>query len=188
MIQDSPDLRGIEIHLPNRPPQRLVVALFADDTTVYLSDEDTMSTLKSLLDIWCLASGAKFNEGKTHLIPVGPLAHRERLAATRKLNPDADEVIENSIHILTEGEGTRILGAHIGNHTDPIGPWISVIDKARRTVKNIERYHPTAEGRAQTSRTIGGLTQYLTAAQGMPKEIEKILHKMAQDHFWSGGR
>lgn len=186
MIQSSPDLEGIMIRLPNREPRRLIVSLFADDTTVYLSDKDTLNALTKILDKWCLASGAKFNQSKTHIIPIGPKAHHARMLTTRKLNPLDDEVLDPRIHILKEGESTRILGAHIGNNPDPIEPWIKIIDKARSTVRNFEHYFPVFEGRALVSRMIvGGYTQFLTMAQGMPEEVEEILHKMIKNHFWS---
>jgi len=58
--------------------ERLVATLFADDTTSYLSKYDTFSDLISPLDIWCTASGAKFNKEKTEIIPIGTPALRLR--------------------------------------------------------------------------------------------------------------
>ncbi len=42
----------------------LITTLFADDTTVYLSKEDSFETLTEILNKWCRASGAKFNVEK----------------------------------------------------------------------------------------------------------------------------
>lgn len=44
---------------------RVIVSLFADDTTVYLSEKDKYSDLDNILKLWCRASGAKFNISKT---------------------------------------------------------------------------------------------------------------------------
>ncbi len=45
--------------------ERLLVKLFADDTTVYLSEEDDFEELQETLDGWCVASTARFNVAKT---------------------------------------------------------------------------------------------------------------------------
>jgi hypothetical protein len=50
---------------------RIVTTLFADDTVVYLTNEDEMQTLETIQDKWCAASGACFNKGKTQMIPIG---------------------------------------------------------------------------------------------------------------------
>jgi len=57
-------------------PDRILTALFADDTTVFLEESDNYSTLQAILRMWCCASGVKFNIQKTILIPVGTPAHR----------------------------------------------------------------------------------------------------------------
>ena len=51
---------------------RLITTLFADDTTVFLSEEDSFNDLQNILQKWCRASGAKFNVSKTVIIPAGP--------------------------------------------------------------------------------------------------------------------
>ncbi|EPQ54139.1 hypothetical protein GLOTRDRAFT_44243, partial [Gloeophyllum trabeum ATCC 11539] len=50
-----------------------------DDTTIYLRQNDRFDHLTNLLDTWCCASGAKFNTEKTEIIPIGSLAHCNRV-------------------------------------------------------------------------------------------------------------
>ncbi|KAJ3963298.1 hypothetical protein EV361DRAFT_774930, partial [Lentinula raphanica] len=46
---------------------------------------------------------------------------------------------------------------------------------------------PTMEGRRLIiSMIIGGMTQYLTKVQGMPKEIEDKLAKRIRNFLWDG--
>jgi hypothetical protein len=73
-------LEGFETpgHLGN-----LLVTLFADNTTIYLSKNDSFNELNIILEEWCLASGAKFNIDKTELLPIGPREHRDRIIETR---------------------------------------------------------------------------------------------------------
>jgi len=47
-----------------------IVSLFADNTTVYLTEDDNFEDLTTILDNWCKASGVKFNISKTEIISV----------------------------------------------------------------------------------------------------------------------
>ena len=67
MLRDS-TLKGLEI--PG-DTECLITTLFADDTTVYLSEEDKFDDLQQILQKWCHVSGAKFNVKKTVVIPAG---------------------------------------------------------------------------------------------------------------------
>lgn len=67
MIRDS-TLRGITL---GGDLERLITTLFTDDTTVYLSENDSFHDLKHVLNKWCRASGAKFNIPKTVIVPMG---------------------------------------------------------------------------------------------------------------------
>ncbi|EIW58329.1 uncharacterized protein TRAVEDRAFT_100218, partial [Trametes versicolor FP-101664 SS1] len=67
MIRNSP-LKGMNIPTSG---SALKATLFADDTTVYLSEEDDFQVLQSVLDTWCSAAKARFNIGKTEIIPLG---------------------------------------------------------------------------------------------------------------------
>jgi hypothetical protein len=77
MIRAS-DLQGFPC--PDRE-DRIIAALFADDTTVCLSEEDNFAGLDNILEVWCKASGAKFNKGKTQVIPIGPETYRNRVGS-----------------------------------------------------------------------------------------------------------
>ena len=50
---------------------KLIANLFANDMTVFLSESDNYSDLQKILTSWCKASTAKFNTGKTKIIPIG---------------------------------------------------------------------------------------------------------------------
>lgn len=50
--------------------QHLITFLFADNTIIFLSEEDGFDTLLSILNKWCMASGAKFNIPKTEIVPL----------------------------------------------------------------------------------------------------------------------
>jgi hypothetical protein len=93
-------LKGFEIP---KLRERLITTLFADDTTVYLSKEDSYADLENILAKWCRASSAKFNSGKTEIIPIGRLEYRQSVINTRKINPN-DVDIPDSVNIAKDGE------------------------------------------------------------------------------------
>jgi len=80
LLRATPELKGFDI--PGIKG-KLIVSLYADDTTIYLSELDLYTNLQNILADWCLAAGAKFNLEKTEVIPIGSPTHRERIWSTR---------------------------------------------------------------------------------------------------------
>jgi hypothetical protein len=102
MIQNS-SLKGLEV--PGKAEQ-IVVMLFADNTSCYLAEDDSFHYFKeTILEKWCLTSGAKFNIKKTVVIPIGSPEYRKNILTHHKLNHTNDP-IPDGIHIADEGEAT----------------------------------------------------------------------------------
>lgn len=80
------DLRGYDI--PGAS-ERLIATLFADDTTTFLRKEDSFEDLMSILDVWCTASGAKFNKEKIEVIPIGRPEYRAAFLENRRPTPNS---------------------------------------------------------------------------------------------------
>ncbi|EJD50057.1 hypothetical protein AURDEDRAFT_38210, partial [Auricularia subglabra TFB-10046 SS5] len=179
------NLQGFQIHGTTK---KLIATLYADDTTVYLSQNDSYEDLLKLLDTWCLASGAKFNVQKTEIIPLGADDFRKSLIENRGA-VDMAAGIPDTIRIARDGEAVRILGAWPGNRVMVSNAWSSVINKVQTRLDVWEKLKPTMSGRSLLTQVFaGGLTQYLLAAQGMPKNFEKDLDKMVLDFFWAGSK
>ena len=70
-IRESPNIQGIPI-----PGTRkmLKIKLFANDTTVFLDETDSIGKLQTILTDWCEVSGTKFNIEKTEIIPLSNAA------------------------------------------------------------------------------------------------------------------
>ncbi|KAH7917517.1 hypothetical protein BV22DRAFT_1108555 [Leucogyrophana mollusca] len=144
--------------------EKQLINMFADDTTIYLRESDNYQDLESILETWCKASGAKFNLEKTEIIPIGSPKHRKEVTETRKLNQNSPP-IEQSVRIAKDGHPIQSLGAWIGN--------------------NMEKGNPTIYGKSLiVQMTIGGMTQFLMKAQGMPESITKTLTKMIRTFIW----
>ena len=181
-IRNSPDLEGFSI--PGTT-SKVTVNLYADDTTVYLSESDRYDTLEHILTQWCRASGAKFNTEKTEIIPIGTKQHRERILTTRRLHPD-DHPLPENIRVAPDGHPTRCLGAWIGNDLDSAQPWTPTIEKIKRALDRWTQTNPSLDAkRLIIQLTVGSMTQFLAKAQGMPKTILKTLTKLTRDFIWN---
>lgn len=101
---------------------KLIMNLFADDTTGYLSVNDKFNMVEKLLNKWCDMSGAKFNIEKTEIIPIRSKKHRKRVINMRKIHPTDAEPLNNRIHIVNDGEAVCSLRAWIGNKVNDLTP------------------------------------------------------------------
>ena len=78
-----------------------------------------------------------------------------------------------------------MLGAWIGNRIEDLTPWEPIIDKISSKLERWKKAHPTRNGRKIiTQMIVGGHTQFLTQAQGMPKETEDTLNKIIKNFIW----
>ena len=131
------------------------MSLFADDTTIILTEHDSFAELTGILDEWCEVSGAKFNVEKTEIIPIRTVEYRKRLVETRKLS-NVSGVIPASIHITRDRDATRLLGAWIGNDVDPEEPWRKIVETIKKDFNRWETRYPTLEGKRHIVQMIAG--------------------------------
>ncbi len=169
----------------------LKAVLFADDTTVYLSSRDDFSLLQKVLDTWCSAAKARFNISKTEIIPIGSVAHRERMAETYRATGSWGNY-PRGVHVAQNGEAVRILGAYFGNGINQVGVWSLVLTKImamrQPLMKVMARWragHASIQGRRHVAQMIvGGTTQFLTMVQRMPNAIVMRLNKVIRGYLW----
>jgi hypothetical protein len=183
MVRDSP-LEGLKIP---KLQERLKALLFADDTTIFLSNKDSLNTLMNILDKWCSVAGAKFSKNKTEIIPFGSSEYKNSVKITRKTHNSAP-IIPKGIKINSDGELTRILGAWFGNR-DSNQPWTTIIDKTTNKLHEWKKSSPTLEG----TRLINWMenmsgSQLLTKAQGMPTAIADRFEKISKELTWDSSR
>ena len=125
MIRQS-KLRGLKL---DNQEERIIVSLFADDTTVIMDSEDKYKDLMEILTEWCKASRAKFNLDKTEVSPIGTPEYRKQVLETRIMNPATGERIPDHMKLARDGKPVRSLGAWIGNKIDQATPWTKTIEK-----------------------------------------------------------
>jgi hypothetical protein len=147
---------------------------------------DDFGDLVKILDEWCLASGAKFNINKTEMIPIGSLEYRDDVREFRYVNGKDGTKIEAHIKIAAESEPIRILGAWVGNDVVQVDTWSRTLEKIDAALEQWSLGNPTMEGRRLiVLMVVGGMTQYLTKVQGMPKEVEDRLEKRIRNFMWA---
>ncbi|KAL1945539.1 hypothetical protein VTO73DRAFT_2390 [Trametes versicolor] len=179
------ELRGIT--LPGTPG-RLITKLFADDTTVFLHEDDDYAEVDRITSVWCKGSRARFNMEKTELIPLGSPAYRKSLVETRRMKPSTHP-IPQTVKIVHDGEAVRTLGAWIGNNTEAATPWNVIINTLEANLEKWNARRPTMHGRKLiVGMEVGSRTQFLAMAQGMPERIENRLRRMISNFMWNGDR
>lgn len=176
-------LKGLDL---KNDMERLIAALFADDTTTYLSEHDSFTELQTILDKWCKGARARFNVGKTEVIPVGSERYRmelaERTTATR-----LGQTIPQTVRVARDGELVRILGSWIGNKCDEDVPWKTMIQKIEKNLLHWSRRNPTMVGRKLiVGMEVGSRTQFLARAHPMSDKIEKQLGTIVGDFMAKG--
>ncbi|KAJ2935709.1 hypothetical protein H1R20_g1384, partial [Candolleomyces eurysporus] len=183
MLRNS-SLEGFKVH---EEIDRVITTLFADDTTVYLSKNDSFNELESTLNKWCSASGAKFNVEKTEIIPVGHPDYRANLIRDRIIPNSQNEKLPDGIHIAKDGEPIRALGAFVGNKVDNAHVWAPTIETLENKVNYWLKSNPSLEGRSYlTKLEPGGRTQYRAMVQGMPKQVTKRINQIINQIIWNG--
>ncbi|KAL7279519.1 hypothetical protein ACG7TL_007362 [Trametes sanguinea] len=181
MIRKS-GIKGINI--PNTR-EALKATLFADDTTAYLSENDDFATLQNVLDTWCAAAKARFNISKTEIIPIGNAAYREEMVDTYRRTGSWKNLPRNA-RIAADGEPVRILGAWMGNRLDECGVWSPKVDLIKSILERWTRSRPTLEGKRHVVQMFaGGMSQFLTTVQRMPKNVVNRLNTVIRNYLWN---
>lgn len=185
MLRKSLKLKGYTI--PGLQA-KLITKLFADNTTVYLSKFDSYDDLLEILTLWCRASGAKYNINKTEIVPIGTLTYRNKVITNRSNNPNSNP-FEDNIHIAKDTVPIRVLGAWIGNQVDDTAIWSPNVEKIREALERWGKSHPTMAGKRLILQMMaGGISQYMTATQGMPEQTQKTIQKIINNFIWEGGK
>jgi len=126
-IRQSP-LKGFQI---NNSLTRVLIKVYADDTTVFLGLEDDPTDLQKCLDVFCKASTARFNNLKTEIIPLGSEKNREDLIQSQEIN---GWKIPDEIRIAQDGEATRILRSWQGSNINIQEKWNEIMERQMKTM------------------------------------------------------
>jgi hypothetical protein len=178
-IRNSP-LKGFKV---NEKLNRVLVKVYADDTTIFLSQEDDPKELQKCLDLFCQAATARFNEQKTEIIPLGPVDSRTELIRTQKFN---DWKISDEVHIAQEGEAVRILGSWQGNGVNIQAKWNEIMERQLKTMKLWNSYYPSTAGRILIAKAlVVSIAYYLMTVNGISRKNLETMDKNIRNFIWN---
>jgi exonuclease III len=176
-------LSGIEV---KGLREKLLVSIFADDTLIYTKVGDDMEELSTIIETFCCASTAKFNIHKTEYLPLGSKRFREQLLATRAMG---DYRLPEGGTIVPDGTPMRTLGAWVGNHSDTIAQWNSVLSAQKRIMDRWSDTHPSYKGKELILKSlVMSKAFFLASVNGMPKDIEERMERNMRNFLWDNKR
>jgi len=179
-IRSSP-LKGFNV---SEDLTRVLVKVYADDTTVYIGPEDDPQHLLNCLNLFCKASTAKFNDRKTEIILLGAIDSRMHIINTRKYN---DWKVDDGIRIAQEGEATCILGSWQGHKINIQAKWNEMLEKQQKIMKLCSLSYPSVTGRVLiTKALIVSQAYYLMTVNGITRNHLETMEKNIRKFIWSG--
>jgi len=177
----SSSLKGFDI---SEDLNRVLIKVYADDTTIFVGPEDDPKMLQGCLDLFCLASTARFNSLKTEIIPLGAPEFREDFVRSREFN---GWKLDNEIHVAQEGEAIRILGSWQGNGINIQSKWNDVIERQLKTMKQWNFHYPSIAGRVLIVKTLViSSAYYLMTVNGVSSKNIMSMERNIRNFIWNG--
>ncbi|KAI1787032.1 hypothetical protein LXA43DRAFT_975439 [Ganoderma leucocontextum] len=100
-------------------------------------------------------------------------------------SPDGWQNYPVNVRIARDGTPVRILGAFLGNNINECVVWTPTITKITNCIEAFQAGHSTVEGkRHATQMAVGGMSQFLTDVQRMPKAVAQRLTKIIRNYLW----
>ena len=147
---------------------------YADDTTFFVADKDSLEVILKELDMFGKVAGPKINKEKTAMLWVGKKENRWNLS---------------DMELTWEEDVIRYLGFYITG-SSPIAckaNWENKLDKMQRLLDNWRKRNLTIFGRVTVLKTLA-LSQiiHLLMFHTVPNVIMKKINKMFYRFLWQG--
>jgi len=167
-IRESP-LKGFKIQ---GLEERVLVLLFADDTLVYMNENDNKKTLEQAIKNFCEVSTVKFNDKKSEVLLIGTKEYRNSVIKTRTVNKTNNKKLDQTIRIIEDNDSLRTLGAHIENDSKTSMQWETILKRQSRILKKWSKTSLSLKGKELILKAlIQSRALYLATANEMPKSI-----------------
>ncbi|EKM74423.1 hypothetical protein AGABI1DRAFT_15624, partial [Agaricus bisporus var. burnettii JB137-S8] len=166
---------------------QFLASLFANNTLVYLKEDDNLDLLRQIIQDFCQVSTAKFNLSKTEYLPIGSKEYRKRVIVTRKINDNPGGKIEDNVNIIKEGESLRILGAWVGNGNNQNTQWETILKKQKQIMTAWQSMNLSFRGKELILKAlVQSRALFLTTVNGMPKPVQERMEKEMKTFLWNG--
>ena len=166
-IRNEPKIKGIK--LPDNTEVK--ISQYADDTTLFVSDNDSISTCLSVLRVYEAASGAKININKTKGLWLGA---------------SKQDTLRNEGIDFTNTK-INVLGTWIGNVDCTWDNWNPVITKFEKTLNLWSQRNLSYQGKVTVVNTLASSKLwYLSNIFCMPQWSLVKVNKAISNFLWSG--
>ena len=166
-IRANVDIKGIQVRTRER-----ILAQYADDSTLTLSDINSIGVAMTTTDEYCKVSGMKLNISKTVGIWLGPL----------KGNPP----LYQGIHFTTKP--VRILGLYLGHDKEKCDceNWMNKINKLKNCIHVWKSRKLTLFGKVHILKSLAmSKFVYSMSVLYTPKEVIKEITKCFYSFLWN---
>ena len=167
-IQTNPNIKGISVG-----NTQIKITLYADDTTLFLKDRDSVQALLETLESFKKCSGLEVNKAKTEAMWLG-------LWAERKDTPfgfrwPKDSVYSLGIHFTKEKRISDALNFE------------KKLEDLQKILNSWKRRKLTLLGRINIAKSLGlSKLIYNASVLSLPEEFAKKVDKIVFDFVWEG--
>ena len=167
-LQNDNSIKGVNVN-----KKEIKVSQFADDTTVFVSDQDSVSNLLKLLCKFKHASGLEINTTKTEAMWLGAWRNRE----------------DTPYNFKWPQEPIRALGVFFAYNSDDADNlnFGEKIRKLEKTLNSWKRRKLTLHGRIKIVKTLGlSKLIYNTSVLVIPEHYVKEINNLTFNFIWEG--
>ena len=168
-IRRDHTIRGIQI--PGANTKQSKVSQYADDTTLVLADEYSITQSFRLINAFERGSGSRLNAQKTEGLWIGS-------AAGKQTGP---------VNITWTTDKLKILGIYFGNSNVALANWIDRVTKLETKLNLWKSRTLSLKGKSLIVNTIGAAGLWYTATVlPMPDWVSTRVNKAIYDFLWNG--
>ena len=167
-LKNKKDIKGINIG-----SKEIKLTQFADDTTVFVSDQHSVTNLLKLLHEFKLASGLEINTSKTEAMWLGAWRNRT----------------DSPYNFKWPQEPIQALGIYFSYNSDAANNlnFAEKIIKLENTLKSWKRRKLTLHGRIKIVKTLGlSKLIYNTSVLEIPVNYVKEINRISFEFIWEG--
>ena len=172
-IRDNLNIKGIDIPFCN---EKAIIFQHADDTTLTVSDKESIQETLNVFDLYSQASGAKLNMSKSEIMCVG--------------TGSLDDEEKKQLGLQYCEQSIQVLGVYIGKNKEECERknWTDKIRKIKSVLNLWKQRHLTLPGRVTViSSLLVSRLWYTIAVSSIPAWALEELKHLCIEFLWSSG-
>lgn len=171
LIRDDARLKGITLSRN----VAIKIVLYADDTTLLLSNPEELAVAEELLSVFEQGSGAKINRTKSELMSLCPV--------------DQVQPVHSGFVLRSVTHTSRLLGATIGPLFKDSAGWTNVLSRISAVLAPWRHQGLSLQGKILVWRSLG-LSQvtFLAHCQWLPRSVAAKMERIMALFIWNTKR